>query len=224
MRILIIEDNAKIGRSLITGLQSARHTVELCDNGRDGEEAAAATAFDAIILDATLADLDGLTVCRNLRRRRVATPIVLLTVPNESDDGIAGLDAGADDFLTRPFYMSELLARLRALLRRAESPDASMLRYADLTVDRTARRATRGGESVALQAREFALLEYLMRRPDRVLTRSEIGEGVWSQDYGPASNVIDVYVCALRKKLQNHGQVQLIHTVKNAGFRFGVAS
>ncbi|MFO0859104.1 MAG: response regulator transcription factor [Phycisphaerales bacterium] len=222
MRVLVIEDNPKMARGITSGLQEAGFTTELSESGTEGEDIAAADTFDAIVLDLMLPDRDGIEICRNLRRRKVATPILMLTALDATDSKVQGLDSGADDYLTKPFKFEELVARMRALLRRGQATEGKTLRCDDLELDLYSRRATRAGQHWDLAAREFSLLEYLMRNQNRVLSRVQIGEHVWELNFEPSSNVIDVYISALRKKIDRPGLRPLIHTIKNAGYRFGI--
>jgi DNA-binding response OmpR family regulator len=222
MRILIIEDNPKMAGAIQRGLREHGYAVEVCHSGFEGEDLAAIENFDLILLDLMLPDRDGVDVCRNLRRRCVSTPILMLTALSGTSDKVAGLDAGADDYLTKPFEFEELLARIRSLLRRGEASEGRFLRCEDLELDLYTRKATRGDFEQELSNKEFALLEYLMRNPNRVLSRTQIAESVWDMNFEPESNVIDVYVSSLRKKLDRDFEHGLIHTIKGAGYRFGV--
>jgi len=224
MRILVIEDNPKMAAGIERGLRENGYAVDVCHSGFEGEDLAAGGNYDAVILDLMLPDRDGVEVCRNLRRRSVAVKVLMLTALSGTDDKVSGLDAGADDYLTKPFEFEELLARLRALFRRGEASEGRTLRCDDLELDLYSRRATRGDCTVELSNKEFGLLEYLMRNPDRVLSRSQIGEKVWDMNFEPDSNVIDVYISTLRKKVDRGHERELIHTVKGAGYRFGVMS
>lgn len=221
MRVLVVEDNPKMASAIERGLQQQGFVVEVSNTGFEGEELAVVREYDMIILDLMLPDRDGIDVCRNLRRQNVATPIIMLTALSATEEKIDGLDAGADDYLTKPFEFDELLARVRALLRRGDATESSTLRHDDLELDLYGRTITRGEESHELSNKEFALLEYLMRNPNRVLTRAQIGERVWDIELEPTSNVIDVYVSSLRKKIDRFHERPLIHTVKGAGYRFG---
>ncbi|QKK07635.1 MAG: response regulator transcription factor [Planctomycetota bacterium] len=224
MRILVIEDNPKMAAGIERGLRENGYAVDVSHSGFEGEDLAASGNYDAIILDLMLPDRDGVEVCRNLRRRSIAVKILMLTALSGTDDKVSGLDAGADDYLTKPFEFEELLARLRALFRRGEASEGRTLRCDDLELDLYSRRATRGDCSVELSNKEFGLLEYLMRNQDRVLSRTQIGEKVWDMNFEPDSNVIDVYISTLRKKVDRGHERELIHTVKGAGYRFGVMS
>lgn len=223
MRILVIEDNPKMAATIRRGLVEQSHAVDVCHTGFDGEEQASGGEYDAIVLDLMLPDRDGIDVCRNLRRRGVKTPVLMLTALSGTKDKVAGLDAGADDYLVKPFEFDELLARVRALLRRGAATEASALEFADLELDLRRQKATRAGVDIKLSSKEFALLEYLMRNPDRVLTRTSIVEKVWDMNYEPESNVVDVYISALRKKIDRDFDSPLIHTVIGTGYRFGPA-
>lgn len=222
VRLLVIEDNPKMASGIQRGLRENGYAVDVTHSGYEGEDLAAGGEYDGIILDLMLPDRDGVEVCRNLRRRSVSTPVLMLTALSGTDDKVSGLDAGADDYLTKPFEFEELLARLRALLRRGEASEGRTLRCDDLELDLYTRRATRGEAVVDLSNKEFALLEYLMRNQNRVLSRMQIGERVWDMNFEPGSNVIDVYISSLRKKLDRDFDKSLIHTVKGAGYRFGV--
>jgi len=222
VRALIVEDNVKMAEGIRSELERAGISTEVAHNGADGEDLAAAIPFDAILLDLMLPDRDGFEVCRNLRRRKIATPILMLTALSTTEDRVLGLDCGADDYLAKPFRFEELLARIRAMTRRHQSTESKALRCDDLVLDLYTRRATRGDLHWDLATREFSLLEYLLRNQNRVLTRSQIGENVWDVNFEPSSNVIDVYISSLRRKIDRPGFRPLIHTVKNAGYRFGL--
>ncbi|MEQ9617157.1 MAG: response regulator transcription factor [Phycisphaerales bacterium] len=222
MRILIIEDNPKLANALRSGLDAHGFAADVCTTGFEGEELAASGTYDLILLDLMLPDRDGIEVCRNLRRREVATPVIVLTALSSTEDKIEGLDAGADDYLAKPFEFEELLARIRAILRRGEATESRILNCDDLELDLYTREAKRNGDVYELSNKEFALLEYLLRNQNRVLSRAQIGEKVWDMNFEPTSNVIDVYISSLRKKIDNTHERPLIHTIKGAGYRFGV--
>jgi DNA-binding response OmpR family regulator len=204
------------------GLREHGYTVEACERGHEGEARAVTGEYDAIILDVMLPDRDGLEVCRNLRRRKVATPILILTALSGTAETVAGLDAGADDYLAKPFEFDELIARVRALLRRGQATQSTKLSYDDLELDLSKRTARRAGHRVKLSAKEFVLLEYFVRNPDRVLSRQSIAERVWDISYEPSSNVIDVHVSSLRRKIDKEFSRPLIHTIIGTGYRFGI--
>jgi DNA-binding response OmpR family regulator len=222
VRILIVEDNPKMATAIQRGLRDHGYAPDVSHTGFDGEDMAVTERYDLILLDLMLPDRDGVDVCRNLRRRCVDTPIIMLTALSGTENKVAGLDAGADDYITKPFEFEELLARIRAMLRRGDASEGRTLRCDDLELDLYTRRAKRGEVEVDLSNKEFGLLEYFMRNPNRVLSRMQISEHVWDMACDSSSNVIDVYVAALRKKLDREFPRPLIHTVKNAGYRFGV--
>jgi DNA-binding response OmpR family regulator len=222
MRILIIEDNPKMATAIQRGLREHGYAPDVCHSGFEGEDLAGIEPYDLIILDVMLPDRDGVDVCRNLRRRNIKTPVIMLTALSSTDDKVAGLDAGGDDYLTKPFEFEELLARVRALLRRGEAQEGRTLTCENLELDLYTRTAKRGDQDHELSNKEFALLEYLMRNPNRVLSRTQIAEKVWDMNFEPGSNVIDVYVSSLRKKIDRGHETELIHTIKGAGYRFGV--
>ncbi len=218
MRLLVVEDNPKMAQTLQRGLGEQGYSVDVTHSGHDGEHLAASESYAAIILDVMLPDQDGLLVARNLRRRGVQTPILMLTALGTTPDKIGGLDAGADDYLVKPFDFDELLARVRALLRRGQAQEASVLRFEDIEIDLLRREVRRSGEKVRLTGKELALLEYLVRHPNRVLTRTAIGEQVWDMNFEPESNVIDVYMSTLRRKIDRPFGRPLIHTVIGSGY------
>jgi two-component system, OmpR family, response regulator len=221
MRILIVEDEPELAGLLARGLSEEGHAVDLADRGEDAFDWLEVAEYDALILDIMLPGIDGLAVCRELRRRHVSVPILLLTALDGIGDRVTGLDAGADDYLVKPFALAELLARLRALSRRpAESLDP-VLEYADLRLDPANRRVWRGDRTIALSTKEFRVLEYLVRHPRRLLTRSMIAEHVWDYDFPNVTNVIDVHIRSLRLKLDDPYPGALIQTVRGAGYRLG---
>jgi DNA-binding response OmpR family regulator len=222
MRVLIIEDNPKMAAALQKGLREHGFAPDVSHAGFDGEELASSGVYDLVVLDLMLPDRDGVEVCRNLRRRGIRSKILMLTALSATENKISGLDAGADDYLTKPFEFEELLARVRALLRRGDATESRFLRCENLELDLYTRVAKRSDQSVELSNKEYALLEYFMRNPNRVLSRTQIGEKVWDMNFEPSSNVVDVYVSALRKKIDRGHERELIHTVKGVGYRFGV--
>jgi DNA-binding response OmpR family regulator len=217
MRILAVEDEPAILRMLERGLAAAGHQVLTASNGEDGAMLAMDEAVDVVLLDISLPELGGHEVLARIRSRRPALPVLMLTARDELDHKVRALDAGADDYLTKPFSFEELLARIRALTRRADQSSAAQLEVGDVRLDLLGRRAWRGERVMELSNREFALLEYLLRHPGQVLSRTQILFGVWEYDADPSSNVVDVYVRYLRRKL---GEPSPISTVRGAGYRF----
>jgi DNA-binding response OmpR family regulator len=223
MHVLIVEDERTIAAYVKRGLEEQGYAVDVARTGREALEWTEAGTFDAIVLDILLPEVDGLAVCRDVRARGTQTPILLLTARDAIDDRVAGLDAGADDYLVKPFAIRELQARLRALTRRAaDAPKIPMLQVADLTLDPRTRRVKRGGKAIDLAAKEYAVLECLLRAPGQVLTRTMIADQVWNYDVYNQSNVVDVYIRNLRRKIDDPFAVKLIHTVRGAGYRLGV--
>jgi two-component system, OmpR family, copper resistance phosphate regulon response regulator CusR len=218
MKILIVEDERKVANFVKKGLQEEGYAVDLASNGEDGLKMALDTSYDLIILDIYLPKLDGLSALRKIRDEKVTTPVLLLTVRATIEDKVLGLDSGADDYLTKPFAFEELLARVRALLRRRSEIGTNVLRYEDLALDLVSHTAMRADKKIELSVKEFALLEYFMRNPGRVLTRTMIINHVWNYDFDNESNVIDVYVNYLRKKIDFQDRKKLIHTVRGAGY------
>lgn len=221
--ILIVEDENSVARLLYQAVEEAGHSPTACGHGEVALQIASAQAFDLILLDIMLPGLNGLEVCRQLRNRGQRTPIMMITARDSTDDKISGLDAGADDYIVKPFVLKELLARVRALLRRtftepAEKPTA-VLRIGELTLHPGSYQVSLGEEPVALSTTEFSLLEYLMRNADRVLSREELLEHVWQYDFNGDSNVLHVYISYLRGKLEGPGRSKLIHTVRGVGYR-----
>ncbi len=221
MNVLVVEDDESVARFLGQALSEAGYAVESVADGLTGLERARSLGYDLILLDVMLPGMNGLEVCRRLRSANISTPILIITAKDTLQDRVDGLDSGADDYIVKPFQLAELLARARALLRRAVSAP-TVLRVADLTLDPASRRAIRAGKTVSLSATEYALLEYLMRNVDRVLTRSMILEHVWQYDFGGSDNVLDVYISYLRGKIDRGQTPTLIHTVRGVGFRLGV--
>ena len=219
MRILVVEDERKVASFIRQGLEEEGHQVDVAEDGDSAlDHAAGDPAYDLIVLDVVLPRRSGLAVLRTLRDRKVASPVLMLTARDAVSDRVAGLDAGADDYLTKPFAFEEFLARVRALLRRGSGQRAAILQVADLVLDPFRREATRNGRRITLTGREYALLEYLMRNAGRVLTRPMLAERVWGLDFDPESNVIDVYVGYLRRKVDAPGERRLLHTVRGAGY------
>ena len=220
MRILIVEDERKISAYIKRALEEQGYAVDAAYTGREALDWAESAQYDTIILDIMLPEMDGITVCRELRAQGNRAPILMLTAYDTIDDRVTGLDAGADDYLVKPFALKELLARVRALTRRPPgAPKSPVLQIADLTLDTLTRRVKRGIKSIELTAKEYAVLECLMREPDRVLTRTQIAEHVWNYDVFNHSNVVDVYIKNLRRKIDDNTEPKLIHTVRGAGYR-----
>jgi two-component system response regulator MprA len=221
MKILVVDDERAVRESLERALELEGYDVELAADGEEAlERMSTAPPADAVILDVLMPGIDGLEVCRRLRAGGDAVPVLMLTARAEIDSRVAGLDAGADDYLPKPFALAELLARLRALLRRAANgeEDSDVLRFADLELDLGTREVRRGSLSIELTRTEFSLLELFLRNPRQVLTRSIIFERVWGYDFGPTSNSLDVYVGYLRRKTENGGAPRIIHTVRGVGY------
>jgi DNA-binding response OmpR family regulator len=222
VKILVVEDDARLAAVMRRGLMESGHVVDVEADGETGESTAAAGAYDAIVLDVLLPRKDGFAVARALRARDVRTPILMLTSRDTVEDTIRGLDAGADDYLRKPFVFGELEARLRSITRRVPGPVREELRTADLTMNLATRRVARQSTPIVLTARETAFLEYLMRNAGRLVTRRMIEEALWDRERDTSSNVIEVYVRRLRAKLSPAGEPPLIHTVRGAGYRFGL--
>jgi DNA-binding response OmpR family regulator len=220
MRVLIVEDDPAIARFLERGLAAHGHQSVSADNGHDGVLMATDESVDFVLLDIMLPGMDGQEVLRRIRARRPGVPVLMLTARDEVRDKISALDGGADDYLTKPFDFEELLARMRALVRRADQPYVSRIEMGDLKMDLRSRRVWRGGKHVDLSSREFALLEYFVRHPEQVLSRQQILSAIWDYAFDPGSNVVDVYVSYLRNKLDRRGEPSLITTVRGAGYRF----
>ncbi len=219
MRVLVVEDERRIADFLKKGLSEQGDAVDLASDGEEALSWAAVAEFDTIVLDIMLPIRDGIEVCRLLRKKGVRTPILMLTARDAVEDRVLGLDSGADDYLVKPFAFAELLARLRALTRREPTPLGAVLRVGDLTLDTRTREASRAGGFIPLTSREYALLQYLMRHPNQVLTRTMIAEHVWNYDFDNATNVIDVHVRNLRRKIDEPHPDKLIQTVRGAGYR-----
>jgi heavy metal response regulator len=220
MRLLVIEDEKKVARFIKKGLEEEGYAVDLAFDGEEGLAMVLDLVHDLIILDIGLPKIDGLQVLKKLRERKVPTPVLLLTVRATIEDKVLGLDSGADDYLTKPFAFQELLARIRALLRRKAEAGTPLLQVEELVLDPSRHLVTRGGERIDLTSKEFALLEYFMRNAGRVLSRAMISEHVWDYDFDTETNVIDVYVNYLRRKIDSGREKKLIHTVRGSGYVF----
>lgn len=218
MRILIVEDDPDLAKFVQKGLREERYAVDCAYEGEEGLLMADTTPYDLIILDVMLPKLDGFTVCRRIRASGSKTPILLLTARGTIEDRVTGLNIGADDYLTKPFAFAELLARIQALIRRSGAEPSTRLALADLEVDPVAHRVWRAGRELILTNKEYALLEYLLRNPDRVLTRTAIIEHVWDIHYDGMTNIVDVHIRALRAKVDREFTTPLIHTVRGVGY------
>jgi heavy metal response regulator len=218
VRILVVEDERKVASFIKKGLEEEGYAVDVAVDGEEGLVMALTRVHDLIILDIRLPRRDGLRVLQALRHDGVTAPVLLLTVRATIEDKVLGLDAGADDYLTKPFAFQELVARVRALLRRRAEGEPTVLHIGDLTLDPARRTVTRGGEKIDLTPREFALLDYFMRNPGRVLTRTMIAEHVWDYSFDTSTNVIDVYVNYLRKKVDAGREPKLLHTMRGVGY------
>ncbi len=219
MKILVVEDEKKIASFVKKGLIEAGFTVTVEHNGDEGYRRAAHESYDAIVLDIMLPGRDGLSILRSLRDKRNTVPVILLTARSELKERLDGLNLGADDYLTKPFYLEELIARLQAVTRRAGGEGLSLLQAGDLVMNLVTREVKRGDTPVELTAREFNLLEYLVRSPGRVLTRTQILEQVWGYDFDPQTNLVDVYIQRVRKKIAPNGEEDLIETLRGVGYR-----
>jgi heavy metal response regulator len=222
MRVLVVEDDESIAHFIRQGLVEAGYAVDVVGDGRAGLDYALSIAYDAIILDILLPGMDGFSLLQALRAQAVSTPVICLTARDTVADRVRGLDGGADDYLVKPFAYPELLARLRALLRRPPLQSQSILTVADLELDLTTRQVQRAGRAITLSAREFSLLEFLMRHPNQVLSRTQIGEHVWNIDFYHESNTIDVYIGYLRRKIDKGFAEKLIHTIRGVGYQLGL--
>lgn len=219
MRILVIEDDADLAQFISKGLKEERYAVDVAGDGEEGLDLALANPYDLLIVDIMLPKLDGLTVCRRLRDSGNMVPVLLMTARNTVEDKISGFDTGADQFLTKPFAFAELLARIRALLRRGSlQPELTHLKVGDLELDLVSRRVWRGGKEIVLTNKEFALLEYLLRNRNRVLTRTSIIDHVWGLTHDPMTNIVDVHIRALRTKIDRDASLSLITTVRGVGY------
>lgn len=218
MRILLVEDDRSLQRTLSKLFRSQNFAVDATASGKEGAFLAKTNDYDAIVLDLMLPDINGFEVCKEVRREKVATPILMLTALDDVADRIKGLDTGADDYLPKPFNIDELLARVRALTRRRSDDKTTVIKVHDLEIDTAARRVYRGGEELKLTPKEFALLEYLVLNRKRIITRSELSEHVWDINFDPSSNVIDAFIKQLRRKVDRGHTPEIITTVRGIGY------
>jgi DNA-binding response OmpR family regulator len=218
MRILVVEDERRVASFVVRALRENAYEVDLAETGEKALGLALENQYDIILLDIRLPDRSGIEVCRELRAAHIDTPILMLTARALVEHRVEGLDAGADDYLTKPFALAEMLARVRALVRRGIGVRSRLLRYADLELDRHQRRVTRAGRAISLTAKEFALLEYLLGRAPDIVSRLEIIEHVWDMHFDPQTNLVEVYINRLRQKLSAAGDSKIIHTVHGAGY------
>jgi DNA-binding response OmpR family regulator len=219
MRILVVEDDLALSSFLRKGLEAEHHAVDTAQNGEQGRSMAIGIDYDLVVLDLNLPEVDGMSVLKSLRQRKASLPVMVLTARNRVEDRVQCLDSGADDFLMKPFSFMELSARARALLRRSHLPSESVLRVRDLNMDRVQRKVERGGRPIELTTKEFALLEYMMRNAGRRLTRAMIIEHVWNLTFDSTTNVVDVYINYLRRKVDDGFDMSLIHTVRGVGYQ-----
>src|SRR6202048_3482004 len=222
MRILLVEDERKVASVIARPLRENSYAVDIAESGEKALELTTDVTYDAILLDVRLPGLSGIQVCRELRQQGMEAPVLMLTARGLIEQRVEGLDAGADDYLTKPFVLAELLARVRALVRRGFHSGNAKLRYGDLALDRHRRRATRGQEVIPLTTKEFALLELFLLRAPELVTRSEIVEHVWDCHFDSETNLVEVYINRLRQKVDQNRPTKLIHTVRGVGYRLGV--
>ena len=220
MRILVVEDEKKVANFIKRGLEEEQYEVRTASDGEEGFKLALEKTLDLIVLDWMLPKMNGLDLLKDLRGKKIMTPILMLTAKDSVEDIVAGLDSGSDDYLTKPFAFSELLARVRALVRRSESDRGAEIVFADVRLDPVTHKVWRGGQDIDLTGKEYALLEYFMRNPAQVLTRTMIAEHCWDYTFDSFTNIIDVYVNYLRKKIDREGDMMLIHTVRGVGYVF----
>lgn len=218
MKLLVIEDEKKVANFIMQGLREEHYEIECAYDGEQGLERAITGEFDGIILDLMMPKRDGISLLREFRARGMTTPVLILTAKGTIQDKITGLDSGADDYLAKPFHFEELTARIRSMLRRSSAEKSTQLKVGDLTLDSITRKAKRGVSEIELTTREYALLEYLMRNADRVLSRSVITQHVWNYNFAVDSNLVDVYINRLRNKVEVDGASRLIHSIRGVGY------
>jgi len=219
MNVLVVEDEKKIASFIKRGLKEQNFNVDVLHNGDEAYERILAHPYDIIVMDIMIPGKDGLSILKNIRKQHINTPVLLLTARSELDDRIEGLNLGADDYLTKPFFVEELIARIHAIIRRDSGDSVSVLKAEDVSVNLLTREVSRGDRKIALSTREFDLLAYLIRSPGRVYTRTQILEHVWSYDFDPNTNLVDVHIQRLRKKLNAGDAPDLIETVRGVGYR-----
>ncbi len=219
MRILVVEDESKLSNNIKQGLTESGFAVDQAFDGEEGQYLAESEEYDAIVLDVMLPKIDGVTLCKELRRKQKKTPILMLTAKSRLDDKIEGLDAGADDYLTKPFEFAELKSRINALLRRSHNQAETIIAIGDLVVDPKSHKVERNSKTISLTAKEFAILEFLARHKDEVVTRTQILEHTWDYNFDSMSNIVDVFVATLRKKIDGESKKKLLHTVRGVGFK-----
>ena len=219
MRVLVVEDDSKIASFVVNGLRQAGYAVDHAADGEEGLQFATTVSYDAAVVDIMLPKRDGLSVIEEMRRKKITTPVIILSAKRSVDDRVQGLHKGSDDYLTKPFAFSELLARVQALIRRASAvTESTYLKVGDLSLDMLKRETYRGDEKIDLQPREFALLEYLMLNAGRVVSKTMILEHVWDYSFDPQTNVVDVLVCRLRNKVERNFENKMIHTIRGVGY------
>ena len=218
MRILIVEDEKRLSSFLRRALREDGYAVDLCHDGVDGSHLALTENYDAILLDLQLPGQDGMSILREIRKKKMKTPVIVLTARDTVKDRVLGLDEGADDYLVKPFSLDELRARVRAIFRRGTGTPATVLNFSDLSMNLVDRKVIRGSRLITLTHKEFSLLEYLIRNAQAVLSRTAIGEHVWNYDFDWGSNVVDVFINQLRRKTEEQGESRLIHTVRGVGY------
>jgi heavy metal response regulator len=218
MRILVIEDEKKIASFIERGLKEEHYAVDVADNGEDGLHSATVNDYNLIVLDIMLPGRDGIFICRELRKKGIKTPVLMLTARDAVEDKVSGLDSGADDYMTKPFAFEEFLARVRSLLRRGTQQPSNILRVADLELHQLSHKVRRGEQDITLSSKEYSLLEFLALHKNEVVTRTMIAEQVWNEDFDSFTNVIDVHIKHLRDKVDKNFAVQLIHTIRGSGY------
>ncbi|MBI4079461.1 MAG: response regulator transcription factor [Candidatus Levybacteria bacterium] len=222
MRVIIIEDEQRLSNTVKNGLSEEGFAVDQAFDGKEGQYLAQSETYDLIILDLMLPKVDGVTVCKNLRAKNIKTPIIMLTAKSRLEEKVEGLDAGADDYLTKPFAFEELRSRIQALLRRSHNQAENVLNAADLTVNPIKHTVQRSGKKIILTPKEFSILEYLLRHKDELVTRTQIIEHAWDYNFDNMSNVVDVFINTLRKKVDGGSKTKLIHTIHGVGYKLGV--